>query len=281
MRLIERSQYRDENGDISLEARVRATLDHGLPWYGEMKSQELITRRLDRTLEDDHLLIRNATLPGTETTVPMILLSPSGVRVLVPVPDQGVFRAKDEGWYVFNDRTRRFRPARRNLQQMAAQYAGALHAYLQQRGVPLPEVEAVAIFTHPRTIVDTVHPAIRIVQADAIEHFANNLARFQVIMDDEDIAMLREIILEPPDEPLPELEAEGQFEAPPVEEALPPPVIDVDPFRLEDSPAARERRWPFGLQTSQVVVLGLLLLLEILVVGVFAALLFADRIFAF
>lgn len=283
MRLIERSEYRDENGEISLEARVRATLEHGLSWYGGMKSQELITRRLDRSLEDDHLLICNATLPGTETTIPMILLSPSGVRVLVPVAQQGVFRAKEQDWYVFNDRTRKFRPARPNLQQQAAEHAAALHSYLQQRGVPLPEVEAVAIFTHPRTIVDTVHPTIRIVQADAIEHFANNLARFQVIMDDEDIAMLREIILEPPEEPLPELEMEpeARLAAPPVEESLPPPVIDVDPFRLEDSPAARERRWPFGLQTSQVVVLGLLLILEILVVGVFAALLFADRIFSF
>lgn len=281
MRLIERSEYRGEDGSITLENRVRATFEHGLSWYGEMKSEEQITQRLQRSLEDDHLLIRNATLPGTDLTIPLILLSPSGVRVLQPVPDQGVFRAKDEGWYVFNDRSRKFRPAGRNLQEIALHNATALHTYLQQQGVPLPEVEPVVIFTHPRAIVDTVQPVVRIVQADAIEHFANNLARFQVIMDDEDIAMLREIILEPQEVPELDVERDLYMERPAMEEALPPPQIDVDPFRLEESPAAREPRWPFGLQTSQVLILGLLFLIELLVIGVLAALLFTNRIIFF
>lgn len=277
MRLIERSQFRGEDGTISLEDRIRATLEHGLSWFGEMKSQEQVTKRLDRTLEDDHLLIRNAILPGSDLTIPMILLSPSGARVLVSSPAQGVFRAKDEGWYVFNDRTRKFRPVSRNMQELALRNASAVHTYLQQQGVPLPEVEPVLIFTHPRTIVDTVHPVVRVIQADAIEHFANNLSRFPVIMDDEDIAMLREILLTPAE--VPEFDAYG--EEPPEEEVLPPPMIDVDPFRLEESPAARERRWPFGLQTSQVLILGLLFLIEVLVLGVLAALLFANRIIFF
>lgn len=281
MRLIECSEFRPEDGSITLENRIRATLEHGLSWYGEMKSQEHVTDRLKRSLEDDHLLIRNVILPGSGLTIPLILLSPSGVRVLLALPLQGVFRAKDEKWYVFNDRTRKFRPAGRNPQERALRCATALHAYLQQQGVPLPEVEPVAIFTHPRTIVDTVHPVVRIVQADAIEHFANNLARFQMIMDDEDIAMLREIILSPSEVPVVDAEMEMYMEELPVEEALPPPAIDVDPFRLEDSPAARQRRWPFGLQTNQVLILGLLFLVEILVLGVLAALLFANRIIFF
>ena len=58
----------------------------GLRWHGEMEAQQTVTQRLAKSLGDEHVLVRNQTVPGTDVIVPLILLSPQGVRVLVPTP---------------------------------------------------------------------------------------------------------------------------------------------------------------------------------------------------
>jgi hypothetical protein len=278
MRVIERSKFRDQDGEISLADRLQATLAHGLGWYGEMRAQEAFTDRLQRHLDDVHVLLRNVPLPGSDLIVPLILIGPQGVRTILTTDKRGVFRARGEEWLAFSSRGRRFKKTRPNMQSLAISYAQAVHAYLQRQGVPLPEVEPVIAITNPRTHIDTAQPAVRIIHADAFEHFASNLFKFQQIMDREDVDDLTELILHPP---LPETEPEAErdesiddlFDLP---EA---PPSDADPFRLEDSPAARMgARGRLGFSRSQWLVLGLLLLMEILVVIVGAAVIFANTL---
>lgn len=284
MRVIELSEYRDDEGLISLENRIRGTLDFGFRWYSEMEAQHEITERLRKNLDNDHLLLRNATIPGTEIVIPLLLLSPQGARVLVPLPAKGIFRAKEDEWSTFDGRSRRFKRSRPNMQTISSGFAQAVHTYLQGLGVPLPEVEPVIICTNPRAHVDTAHPSVRVIQSDAIAHFATNMQRFQPIMDREDIDMIRDLILRPQRPQAQPLEAPS-FEDEIIElsgEFDEAPSTDVDPFRLEDSPAAqRSRRGPFGFTTGQWVILGALLVIELLIVAIFAAILFADRLFVF
>jgi hypothetical protein len=278
MRVIERSEFRDDEGGISLEDRIRGTLRFGLSWYGDMQAQEQFTVRLQRHLSDEHQLIRNAQLPDTDLIVPLILLSPQGVRTVLATSKKGIFRAKNDKWLTFNRRVRRFRPTRPNLQSLASSYSQAVHAYLQRHGVPLPEVEPVLAFTDPKTHVDTAQPEVRIVQADAFDHFASNLQKFQAIMDQEDIRELTGLILNPP-KPEPEVAEEIPEEVEEDEPAKPrPPAADeLDPFRLEDSPAARRAEaGRFNFSQSQWILLGLLALMEFLIIIVFAALIFSN-----
>lgn len=275
MRVIERSEFRDEEGNISLGSRIRGTLEHGFGWYGEMLAQKELTRRLERHLTANHLLLRNAKLPGSELTVPLILLGPEGVRTIIAIDKAGVFRAKGDGWFRFNSRTRRFRRTRPNLQSLASSYAEAVHAYLQRQGVPLPEVEPVLAFTNPRTHVDTAQPAVRVIQADAVDHFASNLQKFQPIMDREDVDELTDLIINPPlPEPEPEPQPEPDLELEPTqqewEEELDP--SEVDPFRLEEAPADRTGLGGrLDFTRAQWIILGLLLLMEIVILLAFAA----------
>lgn len=197
MRVIERSDYRDEEGAISLENRVSGTLKFGLQWYGEMQALDTATQRLSKTLGSEHVLIRSLTLPGTELIVPLTLISPQGVRVIMPTALRGIFRAKGDEWLTFDGRARRFKRTRPNLQHEVSEMAQAVHSYLRGQGFPLPEVEAVLIFTSPRTHVDTARPTTRIVLADAIDHFAANLQQFQPIMDRDDIDALVHTLTKP------------------------------------------------------------------------------------
>ncbi len=195
MRVVERSEFLDENGEITLENRLRAALRNGLRWYGEIMAQQAVTERLSPALASDHVLVRNFTLPGTSTLVPMALVGPEGVRVLVASPIRGVFRAKGEEWMTFNSGARRFRKVRPNLQAIASGMADAVLKYLNAAGFPIPEVEPVLLMTDPRTHVDTARPHVRIVLSDAIEHFAANLLQLPAIMDQEDVANVSDVLV--------------------------------------------------------------------------------------
>lgn len=276
MRVVERSEFKDEEGRISLGDRIQGTLSHGLSWYGDMQAQDRFSERLAKHLDDSYVLLKNAPLPYSDLTVPLILLGPPGVRTMLVSPAKGTFRARGDEWLTFNNRSRRFKRTRPNLQTLAISYADAVHAYLQSQGVPLPEVEPVLVFSNPRTLVDTAQPAVRIVQADAVDFFASNLQKFQPIMDQDDVRELTQLILEPPPPPEPEPEPELPDNELPEDEGDLPEPSDVDAFRLEEAAAAQQAGGRFSFNRSQWIVLGLLLLMQIVIVLVFAALIFTD-----
>ena len=233
MIVIERSSFRDESGAISLESRLRGTLRFGLRWHGEMEAQQAVTQRLSKALGDEHVLVRNQVLPGTDVTIPLILLSPQGVRVIFPTPIRGIYRAKLDEWLVFDSSSRRFKRVRPNLQGAALTMAIQLLRFLKGQGYPLPEIESVLIFTNPRTHVDTARPSVRIVLADAIDHFADNLQAFPAIMDGEDIGAVLDSLATPkPVEPSAEIEPGAAPEpAEPAARALPETAAAVAPGR--------------------------------------------------
>src|SRR3972149_2504897 len=109
MRILERSEFRDENGKISLQNRLRGSLRYGTAWYGIMQAQETVTETLNRSLSNDYHLLRNLLVPGTGLIASMILIGPPGVYALLASPASGVFRAKDEEW--MSHSRGHFRPA--------------------------------------------------------------------------------------------------------------------------------------------------------------------------
>jgi len=281
MRRLECSEFRDEEGTISLESRVRGTMQNGLKWYGEMGAQNEAYEKLSKSLGREHLAIFNLPLPDTTITIPMLLLSPQGVRVILPSPLVGVYRAKGEAWMKYGGgRTRRFSPVRPNLQSRVLMMAQSVLTYLQEKGYALPEVEAILLFTNPKTHVDTSDPEARIVQADAIDHFAVNINQFQAIMNQDDILELSEVLTKPT-RPKPESEPE------PVPEPEPEPR-PIDPIELPQESAdemdaafgssasgltpRKERslkpsRFPFSRR--QWILLIILVFFELMILGIF------------
>lgn len=309
MKVIDRSEFRDEEGNISLQDRIRATLQHGFDWYAEMQAQEFTSEVLGKSLGNEHTLLRNIFLPAPEVTVAMTLLSPQGVRVIVPSLIRGVFRAAGEKWMKF-DRSRRFKPSKPNPQERTLQLALAVHRHIKEQGYELPEVEAVLLFTNPRTHIDQNKPRVRIVQADAIEHFASNLLRLPPIMDQDDIRALAEALMNPRSpgqEPGAEVSNEVSFEAPSepalevapeavleaVREAAPEAVPDVAPRRIEDlqpvypvEPVAREspnlifnRFERLGLSRRQWILLGVMIFFEIVILMIMVVIVIANTIY--
>ena len=281
MKIIERSEFRDEEGAISLENRIRGSFRHGLKWYGWMQAQETTTQRLEKCLDREHTLLRNVIIPGTTVIVQMILLSPQGVRVLEPSPIKGVYRAKGEEWLKFDSRGRRFKRSQPNLQTRTLNNAQVVQRYLKEQGYPLPEVEAVLIFTKPRTHVDSARPRVRIVQADAIDHFAANIQEFQPIMDQEDIDALTEALINPklPEpEPTPEPEAEPELARAEFLEQGETLTTELEPMALPAQAAHRLSTLP--LSTRQWILLAMMLFFELVIIIIFAMLIIRNTIYA-
>ena len=273
MQVNERSELRDEQGLISLENRLRGTLKHGFDWYGEMEAQEFVTRQIGRVLGDDHTLLRNVPLVGTDVLAPMILFSPQGVRLLMPSTARGNFRAAEDEWMSFQGRSRNFKPTRPNLQFRALALARGLHRYFQAQGYALPGLEAVLIFTNPQTLVDRANPQARIVLADAIEHFASNLLERQQVMDQEDIKSLIDALLNPKlPEPAPQPEAEP-------EQGVEEKAVDSEALRPMDTrPDLRPVRRYGSFSVRQWLVLGVLGVFEFALLLAIAFIVFGDRL---
>jgi hypothetical protein len=269
MRVIDRSEFRGEDGKITLQNRLRGSLRFGFPWYGVMQAQEAVTDRLNKSLSNDYHLLRNILIPGTGVIASLVLIGPQGVYLILPSPTGGVFRAKDDEWMTHSGG--HFRAARPNLQQGALSAAELLLTYFHSLGYDLPQVEAVLMFTNPRAHVDTVHPRARIVLADAVEHFSANLREQPPIMDREDGQLLIEALLHPPQPKAEEVPAP----APP--RPLPPSAVApaaAGPFQLDERkvpPPPRPRRRG-GLRRREVLLLGAMVLVELCILGAFAAL---------
>ncbi len=280
MRRIEFSEFRDEEGIISLESRIRGTLQQGRNWYSEMEAQNEAYEKLGKTLGRDHLAIFNLPLPGTATTIPMLLLSPQGVRVILPSPLVGVYRAKGEAWMKYGGgRSRRFAPVRPNLQSRVVMIAQEVHDYLREKGYALPEVEAILLFTNPKTHVDTADPRARIVQSDAIDHFAANVNQFQAIMNQDDILELTEVLTKPTRpkaEAIPEPDPEHEPEPRSVEpihlpEDSPAELdaafdMDASPLTPRNERSLKRRRFPFSRR--QWILLGILVFFEVIILSI-------------
>ena len=294
MKRIECSPFRDEQGQISLEQRVRGTFQHGLSWYGEMQAIDTTARKLEKVLGKEHTGLTSVTLPGTDVTVPLLVLSPQGVRAFLPTPVQGVFRAKGDEWLKFGGGTsRRFTEAKPNLQWKVLEMAQSVLDYLRQKGYALPEVEAILVFTNPRTHVETSNTPARIVLADAIDRFAANMLQFQPIMDQGDIHDLVQAITNPVDA---QAEAEPEPEPPPQSRSRPARPIDLpeasrvnsealiqgeasalSPRQQRSLASIKPKRFPFT--RKQWILLGLMALLDILVIGIFAILVLSDSVY--
>lgn len=280
MRVMDLSEFRNEEGVIDLENRIRATLEFGLGWYADMQAQEFVVQRLERVLDNEHIMLRNVPLVGTDLVAPLILLSPQGARLIHSIRKKGVFRARDEDWQTFDGRLRRFRVARPNLQFQVLAMSRGIHRYLQAQGFPLPDLEGVLIFTNPQTHVDVASPAARIVLADAIDHFASKILELKPIMDQEDIDLLVEAIIHPSlPEPEPDQEPAELADVAAGQPALPDgEVFSSEPLkpmetRREFEPVRRIR----GLTVRQLALLAIMTIFELLIIGSLALMLVGDR----
>jgi hypothetical protein len=300
MKIIDKTPLLDSKGQLSLVARLQGSLTHGFNWPAELEAQSKVIAQLERVLEKGFVLIRNYTLPGSEIVIPMILVGTNGVTVLYVTNVKGFYEAKGDQWNtVVNGRAQ---PARINLLTRVIRYARAVQVFLERQGVTLPAaVEGVLITADPGAHVESMRPIARVVMSDAVKPFANSLLQAQAVWRADLVYDFADRIVNPrpPQEVAPEAppvpatpaaRAQAIFTASEqvkpfdtndlgfaFEENAPPMEIaeGVQPVAVPAAAAGRGRI--FGMTTSQVLILGILLLCEICIVIGFAGLMLTNR----
>jgi hypothetical protein len=186
-----------------------------------------------------------------------------------------------------------------------SQYARALQKYLQFQKIENPgQIEPVLISADPGAHIESMRPAARVVQSDAIKQFAASLSQARPMLRPEQVYEIAERIVNPLPPKSPEMEAEAAIQ----KTATPPPPVSrsqaifnseqtpFDPkdlgFAFEDdgqsasqdlSPQLREgglvQRPPsqpaksrkiMGMTTAQIILLAVMLIVECCVVIGFA-----------
>jgi len=148
-------------------------------------------------------------------------------------------------------------------------------------------------------IVDQIQPSVRIVQADAVDHFAANLLKVEPIMDQDDIRALSEAIIRPkPAKTAEEHALESEPELAPglidnlplsTSEPIPPfhfpdtdpmdyPMYDPNALGSPSIGAPFYARW--GLSRNQFALLAVMAFMILIILTVFAVLVIANTFYS-
>jgi hypothetical protein len=237
--------------------------------HREALAQETVISALQKGLDNQFTILRGVTLEGTDVSIPLILLGPPGVRVIYPSSLKGVFRAKEEVWEELDDRTQRFNPAKPNLVTRTQLLARAVMVFLNQQGYAIPEIEPVLLFCDPGIHVESVRPAVRIVQADALDRFAAGLLQTRKYLDPETLQKIVRVLVgdQEPSRAIHPIREDDIFalrEEPtePVKSPAPTVVMDRSESPLLNKIPFTRKQW---------IILGLLVAINIIILAVLVA----------
>jgi len=239
----------------------------------DVKAQDIVIAALDKILDNRFTLLRNITLEGLDVPIPLILVSPAGVRVMYVSSVHGIFQASGEMWEALDERTQKYKAVKPNLITRTLLMARAVDAYLKVRSDDFPAVEPDLFLPDPGAHVEANRPAVRIVKRDGIDHFAAGLMQSSAMYGKEKAQSIIKVILDPHHSPKGIAGEILEEEALPIAEetAERPPAVRKPPSR--DQLIARKlSKAPFS--NTQLLVLGCLVLANIcLVIGFVVAIL--------
>ncbi len=200
MKIVDKTLYYKETGELRWTDRVRATLQFGSGWFREIEAQKALIPVLGKVLDRNFTLLVNLTPPDLGATIPFILVGPTGVYVMTVTAMVGEFRAKGEQWGSVSGDV--YKPLKPNLLTRTERMARAIQLYLQRQGyTDLPNVEAVLLCADPTTNVDSMRPIIRVIMRDALERFGTTIAQGRVVMNPESVFAIVNRLQNPPPPP--------------------------------------------------------------------------------
>jgi len=232
------------------------------------EEQALITQ-MERTLSNKYFLIKNASIEGAGKPFPFILVGPAGIYLLNTSAQKGIYRAKDDVWSEMKGRNRQFEPLQPNLIKDTLELSSCLEDFLAAHLDSLPPTHPVLVLLNPGTHVDSVRPAVRIIQMDGLERFLARISIETPQITHEDVHKIFTLIAEPPT-----AQPEGEGEATQAEkshlelQALKPvlalePAVTKNIHSISDKLHFSTRQWVF---LGSIAIVNMILLIAFLII---------------
>jgi len=254
MQVYDCSEIKTIDGKLSVQDRIQGILKYGFSWPQDTMEQEAFIAKLSRDIDKRSTLVRNLVLPAINATIPLLLIGPPKVQVILLTRERGIFRAKDSLWLMHAGGG--FKPAKVNLIQRTQLYMRATKKFLSELGYPELKVDGVIIGMHPGFHVDTQHPAVRVIQADAIRRFGTQWNQEQPELSPELIYQLVAAITGSVEPKKPDVTPKTKKS---------PATPREDPFSKSLDPVKKT----FNFNSKQWMVLGVLMAGTVLVLLMF------------
>ncbi len=226
MRTIDLSKYQAEAGLAGMLKKLQGSLSYGYSWQQSRKSQEELIEILGAVLGNECVLLRDVNIPKVPRPIPLVLITPAQLLVINPKSVQGFFRAEGKRWEELG-RNDEYRPAPVNLIRETWLYQKTIEGYFKQHNFSAPMDRGVMIFVSPETVVESIRPRVRVVQADGIKNFARELSILKPVFSERDFRAAVQLLTNPR---LPLKSKQPKVPAPDLEEspAIPEPLAKVD-----------------------------------------------------
>jgi len=196
MRTIDLSKYQSESGFAGTLKTMQGVFSYGWSWQASRKSQEELVEVLETVLGNDCVLLRDVEIPRVGRPIPIVLIAPSSLLVINPKSQQGFFRAEGKRWEELGSNDE-YKLAPVNLIRETWLYQKTIEGYLKQHNFSAPMDRGVMIFVSPETVVESIRPRVRVIQADGIKNFARELAIAKPIFSDMDFRTAVKLLAEP------------------------------------------------------------------------------------
>lgn len=249
MQVIHCSPYRDADGHPRRDVSKEAAQAFGPKWKEILKSENAVAGTLGGYLDDRYTLICNAPLLEDGPDADGILVGPNGVWVLEFVHGKGMYKAEGERWFVYDNKKMDYQPVEPNPIVSARDNANGLYDYLHSKDLPIPWVNPVLVLTGPDITLNADDAAVVFFKSGEAQQFAvQDVNSLDPVMDETDTAMIVEVLR---------------------------PFFGAAPAAEESGEAEEESKETpstfLGMTTTQWVIIFGLALLNLCVLGIFAA----------
>lgn len=196
MRTIDLSKFHSESGVSGIFKSLQGAMTFGYSWQQSRKYQEELIEILGSVLGNECVLLRDVNIPKVNRPIPLVLITPSTVMVINPKSQEGFFRAEGKFWGELG-RNDQYRPAAKNLIRETWLYQKTIEGYFKQHNFTAPMDRGVMIFVSPETVVESIRPRVRIIQADGIKNFARELSIAKAVFSDMDFKAAVNLLTHP------------------------------------------------------------------------------------
>ena len=256
MRTLDQSKFQSESGKSGILKNLQGLLAYGWSWQQSRKSQEELIEVLESVLGNDCVLIRDVEIPRVGRPIPLVLLTPSSLLVINPKSEQGFFRAEGKRWEELG-RNDEYRLAQNSLIRETWLYQKTIEGYLKQHNFSAPMDRGVLIFVSPETVVESIRPRVRVIQADGIKNFARELSIAKPIFSDLDFRTAINLLTNPR---LPDKTIKKKAPLPPIDDT---PVIPEALAKVDQEIVKVARKANFSRR--EWIIIGSLIALVIVV----------------
>ena len=256
MRTIDLSKYQTKSGGTGLIKSLQGAISLGYSWQQSRKNQEELVEILGSVLGNECVLLRDVNIPKVNRPIPMVLITPATVMVINPKSQKGFFKAEGKFWGELG-RNDQYRAAAHNLIRETWLYQKTIEGYFKQHNFTAPMDRGVMIFVSPETVVESIRPRVRIIQADGIKNFARELSIAKPVFSNVDFKAAVNLLTHPQ---LPQ--KTRQKKAPPPELMEPAPLSE--PMAKVDEGITKAAR-RINFTRKEWIIIGVLSALLIIV----------------